>query len=91
MSDDEEMTDMSQVVTQSGTTQSGSNAFTSLSNIESDQPNGTSWGKMEIYNLKPRRSGICGPPSSYNEVKLRTFGKLQHCATHILCGHTQIK
>lgn len=74
MSDDEEMTDMSQVMTQSGTisgsiTQSGSNTL-----IESDHDN-RSWGKIDIYKVATKRLGVRVCISSYPHEKIHTVGK----------------
>lgn len=73
MSDDEEMTDLSQIVTQSGTiTQSGSITFTSLSlsNKEPPEP----WGKIVIYRIVQRRLGM-RVVANYSKHFERSFGK----------------
>lgn len=70
--DDEEMTDMSQLATQSG-----SIAFSSfsLSNSESDrEPIREPWGQIVIYKIVRFRYGV-RRPAQYNMQKLRTYGE----------------
>lgn len=73
MSDDEEM---SQVPTQR-TTQSGSIAFTSLSNVESD-PMIQPWGRLNIYSISPKRLGLRGPINNSARQIVQSIGE-SHC------------
>lgn len=70
--DDEEMTDMSQLATQSG-----SIAFSSfsLSNDESDrEPIREPWGRIVIYKILRKRFGV-RKVAQYIEQKIRTYGE----------------
>lgn len=67
MSDDEEMTDMSQVITQSG-----SITFTSLS-LSNKEPDNEPWGKIIVSKIVPKRLGR--HVASYESRIDRTLGK----------------
>lgn len=70
MSDDEEMTDMSQLPTQSGSV-----AYSSFS-LSNTEPDRDPWGQLIIYQITRKRLG--SRPLAYSETKVRTFGKLRH-------------
>lgn len=88
MSDDEEMLDVSQTmtqgssITQSGkTTQSGfttqsdsQNLFSSLSNNCNSEPTNDPWGKIALYKVFPRSLGRVSIPS-YKYTYIRSYGK----------------
>lgn len=69
MSDDEEMTDLSQLATQSG---SIANSSIILSNTESQRD---PWAQIVIYKIERRRLGIRGNPLTYSEKRLRIYGE----------------
>lgn len=67
MSDDDEMTDVSQVITQSG-----SITFTSLS-LSNKEPDNEPWGKIIVSRIVPKRLGRF--VVSYTLIEDRTLGK----------------
>lgn len=72
MSDDEEMTDLSQAATQSG-----SYAFTSLSSSNKEVER-EPYARIKISKITRRRLGHTGP-STYQTEVVRTFGKKFEC------------
>lgn len=69
MSDDEEMTDLSQLATQSG---SIANSSIILSNSESQRD---PWGQIVIYKIERRRLGVRGNTLKYSETRVRIHGE----------------
>lgn len=68
MSDDEEMTDVSQTITQSGS----SYTFTSFSlSYKESQPD--PWGRITIYEVQRKRLG--SHPIKYEKIEKRVLGK----------------
>lgn len=71
MSDDEEMTDLSQLITQSGSFAAELTPLSPNNNETSPEP----WGQIIIYTIQRKRLGIRGNVANYNMKKLKTFGK----------------
>lgn len=70
MSDDEEMTDVSQVVTQSG-----SILYTSFSLSNNEPPDREPWARIVMYKISKKRYGVRANLANYEKKQVRTLGK----------------
>lgn len=68
MSDDEEMSDLSQAITQSG-----SITFTSLS-LSNQEPDNEPWGRILIFKIHRKRFGIRSTIAKFQKVQESVFG-----------------
>lgn len=75
MSDDEEMSDMSQVVTQSG-----SITYTSQSGSSNKEPD-VAWGRINIFKITKKCLGMTRNYTNYSIELKRTIGKPNNRST----------
>lgn len=80
MSDDEEMSDLSQVATQSGSIACTS---MSLSNQEAETEPTEPWGEINIFKITRRRLGLRGNMTHYSKQQLRVYGRrvMKYCTS----------